>query len=107
MNRKLHNTFLGLTASTAMLSLALALGAPASAPAAPEDVLASAIELEVRAALADAGIAVDEADHAAAAARGAVSALLGAPMGAGGGEDGHRRGRQSLLVPDFSFAPRG
>ena len=106
MNRKLHNTFLGLTASTAMLSLALALGAPAAAPAPAEALLASALELEVRAALADAGLAVDEADHAAAAARSAVSTLLGAPVGAGG-DDGHRRSRQSLLVPYFSFAPRG
>jgi len=111
MNRKLHNTFLGLTASTAMLSLALALGAPAQ-PVQAEDALATAIEHEVRAALADAGLAVDEAEHAAVAAtaaRAAAAAILGAPgrEGAGDGDGGPRRGRHALVVPYFSFAPRG
>jgi len=107
MNRKLHNTFLGLTASTAMLSLALALGAPVAQPDPLQDALSSAIELEVRLALAEAGIAVDEAEHAAAAARSATASLLRA-SGSQGGDDGHRRrSRQSLVVPYFSFAPRG
>ena len=88
MNRKLHNTFLGLTASTAMLSLALVLGAPAARPAPVDDTLAAAIELEVRLALAEAGIEVEQADST-------------------GGTQSRRRSRQSVLVPYFSFAPRG
>jgi hypothetical protein len=105
MNRKLHNTFLGLTASTAMLSLALALGAPADPPYAAPESLASAIEIEVQVALAEAGIEVEQARHAAAAARAAAAAFTG---GADASDDGHRRrSRQSVAVPYFSFAPRG
>ena len=84
MNRKLHNTFLGLTASTAILSLALVLGAPAAQPEPSPDTLATAIELEVRLALAEAGIEVEQAERAAG-----------------------RRSHQSVIVPYFSFAPRG
>lgn len=106
MNRKLHNTFLGLTASTAMLSLALALGAPADQPTSPQDALASAIEFEVQVALAEAGIEVEPARRAAAAARAAAAVLSG---GTEASDDGgfRRRGRQSVAVPYFSFAPRG
>ena len=105
MNRKLHNTFLGLTASTAMLSLALALGAPAEQALPHHDSLASAIELEVQVALAEAGIEVEHARHAAAAARAAAAAITGGDDAASDGE--RRRSRQSVAVPYFSFAPRG
>ena len=65
MNRKLHNTFLGLSASTALLSLAIALGAPANEPVSYEDNFAEAIEAEVKIALAEAGIDVESAERAA------------------------------------------
>ena len=108
MNRKLHNTFLGLTASTAMLSLALALGAPADPPYAAPESLASAIEIEVQVALAEAGIEVEEAAHAAAAARAAAAAFTGSAAASGGDDDRRPRSRrQSVTVPYFSFAPRG
>ena len=104
MNRKLHNTFLGLTASTAILSLALVLGAPAAQPEHHPDTLATAIELEVRLALAEAGIEVEQAERAAAAARAATAAFTTA---ASDDDAAPRRSRQSVVVPYFSFAPRG
>ena len=118
MNRKLHNTFLAMTASTAMLSLALALGGPAVPPAAPPlaqapqgpsddvaaDALGTAIALEVRFALAEAGLPVDEPGQAAAAVRAAAAAITGSADASG---DAPRRPRQSVAVPYFSFAPRG
>lgn len=106
MNRKLHNTFLGLTASTAMLSLALALGAPADQPHDAHDAFASAIEAEVQVALAEAGIEVDAARSAAAAARAAAAAMTGGTESSDD-DSRRRRSRQSLAVPYFSFAPRG
>ena len=106
MNRKLHNTFLGLTASTAMLSLALALGAPAVQPE-PRYALASAIEMEVLMALAEAGIEVEHAERAAVAAGAVADSMGGATDASSPDDDGLRRNRHSVVVPYFSFAPRG
>jgi|SRR5690606_23002932 len=107
MNRKLHNTFLGLSASTALLSLAIALGAPANQPASYEDNLAAAIEAEVLVALAEAGIDVESAERAAAAARVAAITVRFSTQGAPGGDGQSRSKRNSVALPYFSFAPRG
>ncbi|GAB3733534.1 hypothetical protein GCM10028862_15960 [Luteimonas pelagia] len=95
MNRRLHNSFLALSASGAMLVLAAMAGSPsgALAPAVADTVTAGvpAPDRDDATADADAGIPVLEAvDRAIDASR--------------PGRNGAHRSRRAVLVPYFSFA---
>jgi hypothetical protein len=95
MNRRLHNSFLALSASGAMLVLAAMAGTPAdvgtSATAATVAVHAAAIDHEDATAGVDAGHPVLEAVDRAIEANSPV-------------RDGAHRSRRAVLVPYFSFA---
>jgi hypothetical protein len=89
MNRRLHNTFLALAASGAMLAVVLAVGAPAP--------------------VADPGIAGAQPGPAAAdSAPGPVAdAAETEPETARAPRRAQARSRQSVVMPYFSFARRG
>jgi len=111
MNRKLHNTFFAMTASGALLALGLIVGAPALQPA-PAEAQLAAIEADLQLAmagsdlqlvLAEAAVGIEQAEQAAESARDAAAAVS-APNRR---SPSHRRSRQSVAMPYFSFAPRG
>lgn len=89
MNRRLHNTFLALTASSAMLAVALVAGTPAPGidPGIPGE----------HPQLVGTQTAPGQAAEAAEATSEAPRAVRGS----------HARSRQSVVMPYFSFARRG
>lgn len=89
MNRRLHNTFLALAASSAMLAMVLVAGAPAPAvdPGIPGE----------HPQLVGTGTAPGQAGQATEAATEAPRATRGS----------RARSRQSVVMPYFSFARRG
>jgi hypothetical protein len=89
MNRRLHNTFLALAASSAMLAMVLVAGAPAPA---------------VDPGMQDEFPQLAEAEPAPDQDRDATEAPSEAPRASGGS---HTRSRQSVVMPYFSFARRG
>ena len=87
MIRKLHNTLIGLVASSCLLLVGLLMAVPATPGSAPVGITPSLADLDAaEPVLAD---AQPQADAATPPARHA------------------RRGRQSVAMPFFSFAPRG
>jgi hypothetical protein len=113
MNRKLHNTVTALAATTGLLVLSLMAGAPVApldaaslAPAtastrAPTD---AQIERIVGAAAEAATLAVIAAVFAESDASASIDTTSPAPAPA---RKHASRGRQSVAMPFFSFAPRG
>jgi uncharacterized iron-regulated membrane protein len=89
MNRRLHNTFLALAASGAMLAVVLVAGAPA--PALDPGIPGGHPQL----------VGTDTAPGQAAEAAEAASEAPRAVRGS------HARSRQSVVMPYFSFARRG
>ncbi|MFP5373475.1 MAG: hypothetical protein ACLGHW_01050 [Gammaproteobacteria bacterium] len=87
MNRRLHNTFLALAASGAMLAVLLAVGAPAP--------------------VADPGIAGARPGPAAADSAPGPVADAAEPETARAPRRAQARSRQSVVMPYFSFARRG
>jgi hypothetical protein len=89
MNRRLHNTYLALTASGAMLAVALVAGAPA--PAADPGIQGEHPQLAGAETSPGQAAGTDEtASEAPRTMRGAQA-----------------RSRQSVVMPYFSFARRG
>jgi hypothetical protein len=88
MNRRIHNTFLALTASSVMLAVVLVAGAPAPA-----------FDPGIRGQhpLLAGSETVPGQDTEAAEAASEVPRVRGA----------HARSRQSVVMPYFSFARRG
>ena len=87
MIRKLHNTLIGLVACSCLLLVGLLMAVPATPDIAPAGITPSLADLDAaEPVLADAqpqaGAATPPARHA-------------------------RRGRQSVAMPFYSFAPRG
>lgn len=97
MNRKLRHSISALSASAAVLAIALMVAVPASAPDLSADTTGAAGAL-VRAATVSAG--------AAAPAR-AVGAGRVMDAGDTAPRKDSRRRRQTLVMPYFSFLPRG
>lgn len=89
MNRRLHNTFLALAASSAMLAVVLVAGAPA--PAFDPGIQGEYPQL------AEAETAPEQADEATEATSEGPRAVRGSSA----------RSRQSVVMPYFSFARRG
>jgi hypothetical protein len=89
MNRRLHNTFLALAASSAMLAVVLVAGAPA-APAVDPGIAGEHPQL----------VGTETAPGRDAAAAEAASEAPRAMRS-------HARSRQSVVMPYFSFARRG
>jgi hypothetical protein len=89
MNRRLHNTFLALAASGAMLAVVLVAGVPASGP----DPGMPGGHPQLVGTETARGQAAETTEAAAEAPR----AVHGS----------HPRSRQSVVMPYFSFARRG
>jgi len=89
MNRRLHNTFLALAASGAMLAVVLVAGAPAPGP---------------EPGMPDGHPQLVGTETAPGQAAGATEAAAEAPRAARGSR---ARSRQSVVMPYFSFARRG
>ncbi len=137
MNRKLHNAFLGLTGSASALALCLALAVPAPKQPEPVALQLGPVDItftpskagqadaqQIEALLRSVEQRADHADTLAEAATiaaevAAAAALAGAYQQADAyqassaseeqkqARTASRHRRQTLVMPYFSFAPRG
>ena len=119
MNRKLHNTVTALAATTGLLVLSLLAGRPSELPAAapmaqvtfiaPDGSNASDARIaRIVGAAAEAATAAAIAAAFAEANKTTTASLTGSEIAAPAPVP-HKsaRGRQSVAMPFFSFAPRG
>lgn len=97
MNRKLHNTLSALTASGALLVVTLIVAAPIAGPTADPVFGGTPVATELDAARA-------LADSLGTAVQAIESGTTETPRSTGTSK---RHRRQTLVMPYFSFLPRG
>jgi hypothetical protein len=116
MNRKLHNTVTALAATTGLLVLSLMAAAPVApmeatrlAPAMAAASAPTTTDAQIQRVVGAAAEAATLAVIAAAFAEADKEAAIDTPSPdpAPAARKLHARGRQSVAMPFFSFAPRG